>query len=148
MCSYGSKSLDSLTAHICKNHRSDSRFNVYCKSCFRSYSKWESYRKHVQRGCKVMPCSTVDVASSSSFQPESDLGIDFGPSLDLSRTDIDTLTPVSDKWHKATFILSIKEKHILSQVAIDHVLSTKKLFVSALCSKMFVMICLRMCLLK
>lgn len=104
MCSYCSRNLGSLTTHICKSHRSDPRFNVYCKSCFRSYTKWESYRKHIQRGCKIMPCSTVNVASSSSLQLESnDEDIDVDSSLVSNSNSM----PVSEKWHEARFILSM-----------------------------------------
>ncbi len=114
---------------------------MYCKSCFRSYTKWESYRKHVQRGCKIMPCSTAGNVSSSSLQLESDEDIGIDSSLDLNIVNSSTSTPVSEKWHEATFILSIKEKHILSQVAVDYVLSTTNIFVSEIFSRLLEDVC-------
>ena len=59
MCSYGTGNLEDLTSHVCRMHQNDPKFHVYCKSCFRSYTKWDSYRKHIQRGCTHMPSSVI-----------------------------------------------------------------------------------------
>ena len=63
-CSICSKSLEALTSHVCRVHRRDPRFLVSCKSCFRSYRKWDSYRKHLQRGCQMIPSQSTSGVST------------------------------------------------------------------------------------
>lgn len=142
MCSFHSRSLQSLTKHICKSHRSDPRFHVYCKSCLRSYSKWDSYRKHIERGCQKISCgtdspiddatadgATVDDASIDATEPNT-----TGSTIEDMDNSSTSLTAVSQQWQQAAYILSIKEKHILSQVAVDHGLSTTSMFLSEILS--------------
>lgn len=138
MCSYGARDLESLTSHVCRSHKNDSRFHIYCESCLRSYTKWDSYRKHVQRGCSIMPSSMVvdpitSAPSSSVFTDEHDREV-----FDVMETDDhqpDAVISQKD-WHEATYVLNIKEKYVLSQVAVDQVLSSTKTLVSDILSQL------------
>ena len=130
MCSYGTVSLETLTEHVCTKHKSDPRFLVYCNSCLCSYSKWDSYRKHLQRGCEIMPTSAT---ASTHTQANSDREEydDPGMSMDVD-DDSSILANHDQQWHEAAYILSIKEKHILAQVAVDEILSITGVFVQDL----------------
>ena len=131
MCSYEARSLNKLTSHVCKIHRYDSRFHFYCKSCLRSYTKWDSYRKHLQRGCTIIPgSSVVDHASSSIITP---------PVADDISMDEEELPPGccndAQDWYEAAYVLKIKEQHILSQVAVDQIVSYTRTLVSDILNK-------------
>lgn len=130
MCSYGARDLDGLTSHVCRNHKNDPRFHIYCKSCLRSYTKWDSYRKHVQRGCNATPTSALINPGAGEITPS-------GTS---DENDIDAVNEIDNgyepdivcqkDWHEALYILHIKEKYILSQSAVDHILLSTKTLVS------------------
>lgn len=128
MCSYGSRTLETLTLHVCKNHKSDPRFHIYCESCLRSYTNWDSYRKHLQRGCNTIPSTSVH---PDTMDPGSPPAADNEIQSQLNMMDIseqsDELT--QEDWHEAAYILNIKEKYIISQVAIDQILSCTKILV-------------------
>lgn len=129
MCCYTFRHLDLLAAHIISKHKDDPQFNVYCKLCLRSYTKWDSYRKHVQRGCSG--CSTVLPNVSS---PSSQLEIEECNDEDLPEVQPESSSIVNQSWHEAAFILNIKEQYVVSQAVIDHMLSSTKILVSNLLS--------------
>lgn len=126
MCSFVALQHASLVDHVCTIHREHPNFLVYCESCLRSYTKWDSYKKHRSRGCK-------------GGQTGSHVLTGEAEDLSMSITDND---PVDDddgvapmfrppqQWHEAAFILSVKEQHVLSQAAVDHVISSAKSLVS------------------
>ena len=106
-------------------------FTFTVKSCLRSYTKWESYRKHVQRGCAIMPSSSVvDHASSSIITP---------PVVDDISMDEEELPPGccndAQDWYEAAYVLKIKEQHILCQVALDQIVSCTRTLVSDILNK-------------
>lgn len=125
MCSFGTRDLESLTSHICRLHKSDPRFLIYCSMCLRSYTKWDSYRKHIQRGCSVIHQEPEDTRGNDFPHENEEIG---DPCLNEQPEYEAQL--VSQEWLEAKYILNIKEKYILSQVAIDHVLASTKLLVS------------------
>ena len=131
MCSYGAMSMDSLTSHVCRAHKTDSMFHVYCKSCLRSYTKWDSYRKHMQRGCTAINAGIDDsvhllVSSNPPLTLENEL--DF--SMESESITTANSCNIKEDWHEAVYVLNIKERYLLSQVAVDQVLSCTKQFVS------------------
>lgn len=132
MCSYGARSPEALSSHVCKVHKSDPRFLVYCKSCLRSYTKWDSYRKHLQRGCEIMPTSTVDSTAGINSLLTNDIDVQ-DPSV-VDDEEESRPMPASRQWHEAAYIISIKEKHVLAQVAVDQVLSATSSFVAEVLS--------------
>lgn len=140
MCSYATTSLAALTRHVCRVHQHDPRFRVSCKSCLRSYRKWDSYRKHIQRGCQK-------IATQPAFDDEamSSNTIDFDQappiSLDAEQSEASASTTTSRQWREAAYILSVKEKHTLAQVAVDEILSTTSSFVSDILSGLVDSIC-------
>lgn len=128
MCSYGARDLDSVTSHVCRNHKNDHKFHVYCKSCLRSFTKWESYRKHIQRGCSIMPSSTVDPITTA-LDPNSPSGTTeehYGDTIDIDSEDHQPGVVSQKDWYEAVYILNIKEQYVLPQVAVDKVLSSTK----------------------
>lgn len=127
MCSYGARTEEAITSHVCKSHRNDPRFHVYCRSCLRSYKKWGSYRKHVERGCKMIP-SMVTVSDDTAEELEVDT-IEETSETGQQHLDVH-LNDASRQWHEAAYVLSIKEKHVLPQVAVDRVLSSTRDLVS------------------
>ena len=128
MCSYGARTIESLTSHVCRIHKNDPRFHIYCESCLRSYTKWDSYRKHVQRGCSIVSNGGTSTANS---QPDSDQN-DNGNESDIENQPHSPVASVAveEDWHEALYLLNIKEQHILSQVAVDHVLACTRTLVS------------------
>ena len=131
MCSFSARSINSLTSHVCRAHKTDSMFHVYCKSCLRSYTKWDSYRKHVQRGCNAIPSNDISdsghqLAPINPDQLTSEDELDFS----MEHESLTTAFNVEDDWHEAVYILNIKEKYLLSQVAVDQILSCTKQLVS------------------
>ena len=129
MCSYTTRELDVYTTHVIRLHKDDPRFNVSCKSCLRSFTKWDSYRKHVQQSCTVhsvapyVPASSVALSlPTSDCEEESDHGVFIESSI-------------SREWHEASFILNIKEQCVVSQVAIDRMLTFTKDLVSDILSQ-------------
>ena len=83
------------------------------------------YRKHIQRGCKVIPGS--DFASALSV--DESLWENTEVVCDSGDTDIvpSSSTPdVPADWHEAEFILKINEQYSLSQVAVDQVVASTK----------------------
>lgn len=52
MCSFQASDRDTLVLHVCKIHRHDPNFLIYCSRCLRSFRVWETYKKHLYRGCK------------------------------------------------------------------------------------------------
>lgn len=128
MCSYSAGTMENLTSHVCRMHKSDPRFHIYCESCLRSYTKWDSYRKHIQRGCCVVsPTADMSVTNSPP-------GDDYG-NRDEFDTEEQPQSPtasvvVQEDWHEAAYILNIKERYVLSQVAVDQVLACTRTLVS------------------
>ena len=43
-------------------------FFVYCNSCLRSYTKWNSYLKHIQRGCRSVTLKRYTTNSTNNKQ--------------------------------------------------------------------------------
>ena len=134
LCSYSTTNLQALTSHICKLHKSHPKFHVYCTACLHSYTKWDSYRKHIHRGCKSiaasegMPPQPPAFLADTSSDSDSDFPPSFSSELEAMSTD-----PASQQWHEAAYILNIKEPYFLSQAAVDQVVSsTKDLFTALL----------------
>ena len=122
MCSYCAPGEDQLLNHVLKIHRHDPNFHVYCAFCLRSYHSLPSYRKHISRGC-VQVQQQDDHGAIAEDEQEMEVGQwsseeDAEQSVNLQQ-DHDQ---ISQQWHEARFILSIKEKYVLSQAAVDTVL--------------------------
>ena len=47
LCTY---CTSELVAHVCKTHKYHLNFQVYCASWLRSFSKWNTFKKHLSRG--------------------------------------------------------------------------------------------------
>lgn len=124
MCTYSTANKDALIDHVCKIHRHDPNFLVYCSNCLRSYRKWDSYRKHLSRGCGLNTSCTDQLIN---LPPPVDSNSDVDPMTDINsgsplERETNEVQAVSQKWHEAAFILTIKEKYAVSQTAIDHTL--------------------------
>ena len=92
----------------------------------------------LQRGCEIVPSTSSQ--SIASISPLPDIGPGPDPStIDDEEAEIEEneSLPVcrqSQQWHEAAYIVSIKEKHTLAQVAVDEILSTTSLFVADILS--------------
>ena len=108
MCSFTTNSLDILVSHVCKLHKAHPRFHVYCKSCLRSYTKWDSYRKHIQRGCKTVLSEQPEPSSPTrvAYLVE-DMEVCLLP-YEQSMTTESEAVP-RQQWHEAAYTLQIKE---------------------------------------
>ena len=129
MCSYASTSLDALTKHVCKAHKHHPRFMVYCKSCLRSYTKWNSYLRHLKRGCHSYATNSdtgVTGHTSTTMNDDFDNVTDEMMDIDSVVYGNETENKTDSQWHQAAYILSIKEKYGLSQVAVDHIVESTK----------------------
>ena len=129
MCSYIASHEEQLLRHVCQIHKHDPNFLIYCSKCSRSFTKLELFRKHKLRSSQ---CSNVTFAKTPTSP---------GPSDDMSATNYDSeeslassVVPrgLSMKWRAATYIMEIKEKHLLSQAAVDTVISSTTSLVNGL----------------
>ena len=66
MCSFYATDNDRLVSHVCKIHRYDPNFLIYCSRCLRSFRVWDTYKKHLYRGC---------TAIARDINPEEDVSI-------------------------------------------------------------------------
>ena len=132
MCTYCTTSEEKLIKHVYTIHRHDPNFHVYCASCLRSYHTLSSFRKHVSRGCRTSAV-VEDQNYVTNDCPDEDMELEDSASGAEPRA-YDTVAQdrLSQQWHEARFILSIKERHGLSQAAVDQVLSSTTELVSAL----------------
>ena len=126
MCSFVALQHASLVDHVCTIHREHPNFHVYCESCLRSYTKWDSYKKHRSRGCKGGQRASHVLTGEAE-----DLSMSIADNDPVDDDDGDAPMPrPPQQWHEAAFILSVKEQHVLSQAAVDHVISSAKSLVS------------------
>ena len=132
MCTYCTTSEKELVDHVCKIHRYHPNFQVYCASCLRSYSNWNSFKKHLSRGCSLQ----VHRDHSEGSVDTSPTSHDFDPSSPGDPEELlcsNSLATPSQQWHEAAYLLYIKEKHVITQAAIDTILPhTNQLFSSLL----------------
>lgn len=136
MCSYFG-SHDELLRHVCQIHEHDPNFLIYCSTCSRSFTKLDSFRKHKSRSTK---CSSQSDLSHSSLTPQiptpGPSNDETAPTLDYEGAERSDSHPAlrrpSTKWRAASFILGIKEKHLLTQAAIDTVLTSTTSLVDGL----------------
>lgn len=95
-----------------------------------------------------MPSSSVEMTNASGCDEEP---LSF-ENLNVDRFNVDSTQRSSNEdecssilvdrqWHEAAYILGIKEKHILPQVAIDEILSTTSIFISEILSGLVHDIC-------
>ena len=94
----------------------------------------EAYRKHVSRGCKVPLAedTTEEQRSLLPSSPELQEG-DTYDSVTEQYSDPGVKNPtICQQWHEARFILSLKEQHVISQAAVDHLISSTTTLVSSL----------------
>lgn len=136
MCSYCTTNPRQLLNHVFTIHRHDPNFHIYCSYCMRSYKKLSAYRKHISRGCTVPLAEDTTTEQRFLHQPippelpEEDalLPVTDDPGVE----NRDSWVTIPQQWHEARFILSIKEQHVMSQAAIDHVISSTTTLVSTL----------------
>ena len=130
MCSYVTAREEQLLRHVFQIHEHDPKFQVYCSACGRSFTKLESLRKHKYRSSG---CSSQSGLRDCTLLPRLRTP---DPDDEMPNNGLEGLDPVpqcpSTKWQAAAFILSIKEKHMLSQAAIDTVLSSTTSLVGTL----------------
>ena len=57
--------IHSISEEDVKKHP---RFFVYCNSFLRSYTKWNSYLQHIQRGCRSVTLERSNTNSTNNEQ--------------------------------------------------------------------------------
>ena len=124
MCSFTSRWEKDIRRHICSVHKDDPRFLVHCE-CLRSFKKWNTFLKHLQRGCSAVQNSASNSFSQSSENTLSDQGFDASDSDGQITRPCEREVP-DKQWQQAAYILSIKERYGLTQVAVDHVITSTK----------------------
>lgn len=81
MCSFITHQPNALTSHIIRMHKDSPQFNVDCRSCLQSYTKWDSFRNHIQHGCsEIIPAVDASVPAfiSVSLSNEKVIASDDG----------------------------------------------------------------------
>ena len=135
MCSYCTTNPRQLLNHVFTIHRHDPNFHIYCSYCMRSYKKLSAYHKHVSRGCTIPLAEDTITEQRSILQssPELPEG-DTCEAEQYSDPGVENQAgpAVYQQWHEAWFILSIKEQHVISQAAVDHVISSTTTLVSTI----------------
>lgn len=74
---------------------------------------------------------SMDTTGTDNNEDQSDEREEYGgnPTNEHEESDSEEQL-ITNEWFEAKYILHIKEKYILSQVAVDHVLASTKLLVS------------------
>ena len=76
LCDYKSEHKN-VQAHMIRKHNNDSSFVLCCKLCCKSYTKYDSLRKHVYRKRDVEKHSAFDLDTSDIFMFEDkDINLD------------------------------------------------------------------------
>lgn len=110
LCTYTS-TKNRLMVHMIKNHSNERHFVLSCKHCGKTYSKYESLRKHIYR--KHSKCDD----GSEDLRSDHDLDV----SCESTDNDDDTNTSgVEEKMnevqnHCAAFILQLRSAHNVSR---------------------------------
>ena len=86
MCSFYAKDDVTLVSHVCKIHRHDPNFLVYCSRCLRSFRVWDTYKKHRYRGCKENASSSTSEGGSRESDDNEDSTMDFSEYVEESNS--------------------------------------------------------------
>ena len=131
MCAYCTPRREELVQHVCRVHEHEAKFLVYCGQCSRSFTKLASFKKHMQRSseCRAFNQAAMNEAASSSSETILPPAAEDADMQDLGSVDIpepgqEDLAPPQMKWRAAAFLLNIKERHLLSQAAVDTMVSS------------------------
>ena len=81
MCLFYATDDATLISHVCKIHRHDPNFLVYCSRCLRSFRVWDTYRKHRYRGCKNSASSSASERGIRDANEDEDDTMDFSGDL-------------------------------------------------------------------
>ena len=121
MCSYCTPSREQLVRHVCQIHEHEPNFLVYCSHCSRSFFKVASFRRHTTCLSECCRQAVSDQALRPSIlTPEYNAVEDpLEGSLELGADLAPAPRHPPIKWRAASSILSIKERHLLSQAAVD-----------------------------
>ena len=87
MCSFYAKNKDALVSHVCKIHRYDPNFLIYCSQCLRSFRVWTTYKKHLYRGCHGGDKETNTLSEDDDDTAEEDCNMDTSESLEAGSND-------------------------------------------------------------
>ena len=140
LCSYFASKEKQLLRHIRQIREHDPNFLIYCSTCSRSFTKLDSFWKHKSHSSvctykEDQPSLTPEALSQMpSIAPGHNDGM--SPTSNCDGRDSSSFVlaprPPSTKWRAATFILGIKEKHLLFQAAVNTVLSSAMSLVNGL----------------
>ena len=76
MCSFCAADNGTLVSHVCKIHRHDPNFLIYCSRCLRSFRVWDTYKKHLYRGCREIASDVTpeeDVSNTTEYDDTMDV---------------------------------------------------------------------------
>ena len=136
LCSYFASNEEQLLRHVCQIHEHDPNFLIYCSTCSRSFTKLDSFKKHKSRSseCSYKEDQPSLTPPALSTAPDHNNGMSPTSNCDGGDSSSFVLAPrpQSTKWRAATFILGIKEKHLISQAAVDTVLLSTTSLVNGL----------------
>ena len=104
----------------------------------RSYKKLSTYRKHVSRGCRIIEEQQTlgpEFITDDVIEEQQTHDPEFEDATDPNVETTSIMSTITQQWHEARFILSIKEQHVISQAAVDQVLTSTTTLMSTLLDK-------------
>ena len=141
MCSYSCTDANLLVKHTVREHKYDPNFRIHCTICGTSFDKYNSFQKHVKRnhtGDIIVDPPVDRENGEDQLQQFQDFHINpnadpnpLANSINLEsegviEEDTDHGNINKMQWYTARFILNLKEKCRVTQVAVNDTLDATK----------------------
>lgn len=126
MCTFKAFTPEQLVKHTVREHKSDPNFRVHCSVCGASFDKWPSFQKHVQRKHRAL---APDVDVHDHIDKNNKPGVTeniLNPDPAHPGTSNFASFEEEMQWNAAKYILVLKEKHLLTQRALNATLESTK----------------------
>ncbi len=140
-----------LLRHIKDLHQNDPNFLVYCSYCGKTYKKWDSLRKHVQRQHSNSTCTVDDTEGKwllwyfptlfpISFITITADGLVQGWQEDDDGPDADDGTAqqviaCNEQWSNAQFLLHLSNEYSINHGKLDRLCGSVQSFSESVCKK-------------
>ena len=124
---YSCTSTNTLLKHTIKEHKNDPNFLVHCTICGKSFNKWNSFQRHVKRKHKYEQNRHDDDDEDDdrdSNADQADQQLEDLNNVNIVEPEMNTIDEM--QWHAAKFVLNLKEKCKVTQVAVNQTIDTTK----------------------
>ena len=129
MCAFNTFSSEHLLKHTIRDHKNDPNFRVHCSLCGASFEKWNYFQRHVRRKHAEEYNGDDFLRTGSEDNGNNNLEQEIANDIpELCNVNHEKLCSYNDKmqWNAAKYILTLKEKHRLTQRAVDATMEATK----------------------